>query len=388
MKVFYSSPWVPAEWIEAHSLQPCGVWFAEDLGCGALPLSAGVCAFSEAMLRFAETHHDSAVIFTTACDQMRRSFDAFAGSPPARTFLFNLPATWQSPVALRIFRTEVERLGRFLQAHGGRVPVAENLAQIIERRSQARKQLLEMAPHCSARQYAEAIARFHWDGSVRKPKLPGVGSGDASSPPCGGDAPVAFFQTPEKTPRQPATRASPAPFCDGASQPPTGQLRFSGSVSMPDHPTPPASGSIPLAIVGGPLTASQWGLLDLIEAAGARIALNATESGERSLLPPFRLEGFNDDPIGAVARGYFENCVDVFQRPNTRLYSWLGERLTARGVRGIVLWAHTGCDFWRAEVQTLRETFRLPVLLLEADAVPGGSPRETGRLQAFVETLK
>jgi hypothetical protein len=65
-------------------------------------------------------------------------------------------------------------------------------------------------------------------GLTRNPKLPGVGSGDASSPPCGGDAPVAFFQTPEKTPRQPATRASPAPFCDGASQPPAGQLRNSG----------------------------------------------------------------------------------------------------------------------------------------------------------------
>jgi len=324
MKVFYSSPWVPVEWIEAHGLQPRGVWFAEDLGWGALPLSAGVCAFSEAVLRFAETHHDAAMIFTTACDQMRRSFDAFAGSQPARAFLFNLPATWQSPVALRIFRTEAERLGRFLQAHGGRAPVAENLAQMVERRSRSRKQLLESAPRCSARQYAEAIARFHWDGSVR----------------------------------------------------------------VPGHPPAPASRAIPLAIVGGPLTASQWGLLDLIEAAGARIVLNATESGERSLLPPFRLEGFNDDPLGAVAREYCENCVDVFQRPNTRLYSWLGGRLTARGVRGIVLWVHTGCDLWRAEAQTLRETFWLPVLLLEADEVPGGSPREANRLQAFVETLK
>jgi len=324
MKVFYSSPWVPVEWIEAHGLQPRGVWFAEDLGWGALPLSAGVCAFSEAVLRFAETHHDAAMIFTTACDQMRRSFDAFAGSQPARAFLFNLPAIWQSPVALRIFRAEVERLGHFLQAHGGRAPVAEKLAQVVERRNQSRKQLLESAPRRSARQYAEAIARFHWDGSVR----------------------------------------------------------------VPDHPPSPASRAIPLAIVGGPLTASQWSLLDLIEAAGARIVLNATESGERSLLPAFRLENVSDDPIGAVARGYCENCVDVFQRPNTRLYSWLGERLTARGVRGIVLWAHTGCDLWRAEVQTLRETFRLPVLLLEADAVPGGSPREAGRIQAFVETFK
>ena len=324
MNVFYSSPWVPVEWIEAHGLQPCGAWFAEDFGRGTPPLSAGVCSFSEAMLRFAETHHDSAMIFTTACDQMRRSFDAFGGSQPARAFLFNLPATWQSPVALRIYRSEMERLGRFLQAHGGRTPATEDLVKIIERRSQSRKRLLELAPRCSGRQYAEAIARFHWDGSV----------------------------------------------------------------SVPDHPTPPASGAIPLAMVGGPLTASQWGLLQTIEAAGARIVLNATESGERSLLPVFRLENVRDDPIGALARGYFDNCVDVFQRPNTRLYSWLGGRLTARGVRGIVLWVHTGCDLWRAEVQTLRETFRLPVLLLEADAVPGGSSREANRIQAFVETFK
>jgi hypothetical protein len=384
MKFFYSSPWIPAEWIEAHGLQPCGVWFAEDLDGGAVPLSAGVCAFSEAVLRFAETHHDSVMIFTTACDQMRRSFDVFAGSQPARAFLFNLPATWQSPAAGRIFRAEVERLGRFLQAHGGRTPTAKDLAQIIERRSQTRKQLLELAPRCSARQYAEAIARFHWDGSVR----------------------------------------------------------------VPDHPPPPASRAIPLAIVGGPLTASQRGLLDLIEAAGTRIVLNATESGERSLTPfselndsfkePSELpEGFgvrqssgaiggqqqcqsgggppqsktlsrqrlgfvvhrpnafpvsgleaSPNPLDFFVRGYFENIVDVFQRPNTRLFSWLGERLTARGVRGIVLWIHTGCDLWRAEAQTLRETFRLPVLLLEADETLAGSPREAGRIQAFVEMLK
>ena len=94
------------------------------------------------------------------------------------------------------------------------------------------------------------------------------------------------------------------------------------------------------------------------------------------------------DPVGALVRHYFENIVDVFQRPNTRLYAWLGERLAARGARGIVLWVHTGCDLWRAEAQTLRETFRLPVLLLEAGEVLTGFPREAGRIQAFVEMLR
>ena len=52
-------------------------------------------------------------------------------------------------------------------------------------------------------------------------------------------------------------------------------------------------------------------------------------------------------------------------------------------MRGIVLWHFTGCDLWRAEAQTLRETFGLPVLLLEASDEPGNTPRELNRLQAF-----
>jgi hypothetical protein len=78
--------------------------------------------------------------------------------------------------------------------------------------------------------------------------------------------------------------------------------------------------------------------------------------------------------------------VDVFQRPNTRLYDWLRERLTARQVRGIVLWHYVGCDLWRAEAQPMREACGLPVLLLDADeATPN---RGIGRLQAFLESLR
>jgi hypothetical protein len=324
MKVFYSSPWIPAEWLEAYGGRACNVGFAEGLCRNPLPLSAGVCAFSEAVLHYAEMHPDAAMIFTTACDQMRRSFDAFAAAPGRRGFLFNLPATWQSPVARQMFCSELERLGRFLQTHGGQAPTNENLAQIIERRARAKQRLLELAPRGSGRQFVRAIGRFHWNSSI-----------DISD-------------------------ASPAP----------------------------AAGSIPVAIIGGPLTASQWGVLDLIEAAGAWIVLNATETGERSLLPDFAPGELRGDPVGALVRHYFENIVDVFQRPNTRLYAWLGERLAARGARGIVLWVHTGCDLWRAEAQTLRETFRLPVLLLEADEVLTGFPREAGRIQAFVEMLR
>ncbi|HUC84346.1 MAG TPA: 2-hydroxyacyl-CoA dehydratase family protein, partial [Candidatus Acidoferrales bacterium] len=114
------------------------------------------------------------------------------------------------------------------------------------------------------------------------------------------------------------------------------------------------------------------------------VALNATDNGERSLCPAF---DSSSDPFAALLDGYFENMADVFLRPNTRLYAWLKPRLSSRRVRGIILWCFTGCDLWRAEMQTLREIFQLPVLLLEPDDA-GLSPRDANRLQAFVETLR
>jgi hypothetical protein len=90
----------------------------------------------------------------------------------------------------------------------------------------------------------------------------------------------------------------------------------------------------------------------------------------------------------ALAAGYFENIADVFQRPNTRLHAWLRPRLVSRGARGIVLRLYTGCDLWRAEAESLREAFGLPVLPLETADGAGISAYDVNRLEAFVETLK
>jgi len=322
MRVFLTSPWIPAEWVRAHGLQPRGIWSAEYFQPGTWPLSAGVCAFAEATVRFAEALTDSAVIFPTACDQLRRGFDAVILRGQRRIFLFNLPATWQTASAGQIFRSELERLGQFLLAIGGRVPSPEILRQEMVQSGKRRKQLLESASASSPRGFAEAVARFHWDGAF-----------------------------------------SPPPLAAPANQ-------------------------IPLALVGGPFLAPHWKVLDEIEAAGGRVALNASETGERSLCPAFELDAAPGNPFDVLVQGCFDNIVDVFQRPNTRLYSWLKPRLASRHVRGIVLWHFTGCDLWRAEAQTLRETFGLPVLLLEAGGEPGDAPRELNRLQAFIEMLK
>ena len=72
--------------------------------------------------------------------------------------------------------------------------------------------------------------------------------------------------------------------------------------------------------------------LDELEAAGGRISLNATETGERSLSPPIDLADASVTPLDALVGACCDNMIDVFQRPNTRLYSWLKPRLQSRRV--------------------------------------------------------
>ncbi|HEX7577190.1 MAG TPA: 2-hydroxyacyl-CoA dehydratase family protein, partial [Verrucomicrobiae bacterium] len=165
MDVFLTSPWIPAEWIRAHGLRPHGIWSAGDFHPGTWPLSGGVCPFAEAAVRFAEARSDSAVIFSTACDQLRRGFDTAILQGERHAFLFNLPATWQTAAAGEIFRSELERLGQFLLTIGGHTPSPETLRQEMLQFSERRKCLLESATACSARGFAEAVARFHWDGA-------------------------------------------------------------------------------------------------------------------------------------------------------------------------------------------------------------------------------
>jgi benzoyl-CoA reductase/2-hydroxyglutaryl-CoA dehydratase subunit BcrC/BadD/HgdB len=331
VELLLTSPWIPPEWIKAHGLEPRGIWALPDTATSgqAIAPGAGVCAFADCVTRSAEDASGPAVVFSSHCDQLRRGYDTVSGRNASRHFLFNLPATWQTQTADTMFRSELERLGRFLESLGGAHPTLARLEQWIALYDQARRALTEAAAVCPARAYAESIAWFHWDGRVQIP-----------------------------APAQPARDAKP------------------------------------VALVGGPLPRNQWELLEEIERQGGRVVLNATENGERSLASPRPIQpapAAQSASAGAewteVALGFARRVVDVYQRPNTRLYDWLAERLSARAARGIILWHYVGCDLWRAEARSLREAFNLPLLALDADETPNGRARNAGRLQAFLETL-
>jgi benzoyl-CoA reductase/2-hydroxyglutaryl-CoA dehydratase subunit BcrC/BadD/HgdB len=146
---------------------------------------------------------------------------------------------------------------------------------------------------------------------------------------------------------------------------------------------------IPLAILGGPLMENDREFFELIERAGGRIVLDATEDGERALPRPFDPARVAADPLTELADAYFDGIPDAFRRPNTPLYDWLGREMTARHIRGIILRRYLWCDLWHAELQRLKQWSPAPVLEIDVGPDDIASPnRVQGRVEAFLETLK
>jgi benzoyl-CoA reductase/2-hydroxyglutaryl-CoA dehydratase subunit BcrC/BadD/HgdB len=332
MHVLLASPWIPPEWVLAHGFESRGIWFDDRFAAGAIVVENGICALAQNSVQLARQNPRVPVIFASHCDQLRRGFDEV--SEPGR-FLFNLPATWQSAAAQNLYESELRRLGRFLVQLGGSEPTNEAVAQAITLMTTKRKRLLSLAPHTPGKPMCSLLADYY-GASLQT---------ESTTPPC-------------------ATEAIAAGL--GTSRP---------------HP-------IPLALLGSPLTPSQWRLFDTIEAAGGTVALNATENGERSLIVFPDEQPAGDTPTLRLARAYVQGCADVFQRPNTPLYSWLKPRLLERKIRGILLWHYVGCDLWRAEAQSLREAFELPLLTLDATEATSDHARTSGRIQAFLESLQ
>lgn len=146
---------------------------------------------------------------------------------------------------------------------------------------------------------------------------------------------------------------------------------------------------IPLALVGGPLMTEDRSFLAMLEQVGGRIVLDASEGGERTL--PATVDGrrLREDPLEELVRIYFDSIPDVFRRPNSHLYEWLGEHLKAHAVRGIILRRYLFCDLWHAESHRLRQWSEVPVLDMDVIAGDEGESRRVlGRIEAFLEMLR
>lgn len=135
-EVYYSSPFVPREWISAHGLLPHR-WRPSG---GSVATREGICPVVGGLTEEAARRSDSAAwVLTTTCDPMRRAADALRESSEVPVFLLGVPATWQSSASSTFYREELERLGRWLVEQGGESPSPAELAEHLLHEEGARE---------------------------------------------------------------------------------------------------------------------------------------------------------------------------------------------------------------------------------------------------------
>lgn len=129
--IAYTCPYVPAEWIAVHGFRPRRLIPLPTEGASVAPRTEGLCPYARAFVNDAVADDVDGIIVTTLCDQMRRAYDLLARGIDTPVFLLNVPKTWQTTAAHRLYTEELKRLGRFLVRLGGRAPSDEELAQTM-----------------------------------------------------------------------------------------------------------------------------------------------------------------------------------------------------------------------------------------------------------------
>ena len=327
--IAYCNPFVPAEWIRAHGLRPHWMQMPHVEHRAPRGAVCGVCPYAQAFLEAVGSGAAcTAIVVTTTCDQMRHAAALLDAAPGPPIFLMNVPATWQTVLARDLYRSELERLGRFLVSLGGSTPSRDHLRGVMVGYDRARSRLRANRDGLSTRQYARALMTLSEEG---------------------------FAKT-------------------GGLDPDSGRRE---------------NGSVPLALVGGPLTEPDQTIFDMIEEAGGRVVLNGTEGGERTMPAAFDHQELRHDPLGELVRAYFGTIPDPFRKPSHGLREWLQTQLSERQARGIVFWRFAWCDTWHAELARWQERSPVPVLDLETGHSGDGLwARLAGRLDAFVEMLR
>jgi len=130
--IVYTCPYVPAEWIAAHGLRPRRLIPLPVEGESIAMRVEGLCPYARAFAN--EAVADGAadgIVATTLCDQMRRIYDLLVRDNGKPAFLLNVPKTWQTVAAQKLYVEELKRLGRFLVRLGGRSPSSEELAKTM-----------------------------------------------------------------------------------------------------------------------------------------------------------------------------------------------------------------------------------------------------------------
>lgn len=110
--------------------------------------------------------------------------------------------------------------------------------------------------------------------------------------------------------------------------------------------------------------------------------INALEPFQDSKILP------GDNLVEQFARKIFRSSPCIRHRPNNLVYDKIELAIEKTRASGIILKTLPFCDLWYTEKQRMRETFSLPILVLDSGYGEGMQDRLKSRIDAFLETLE
>lgn len=320
-RIGFFSSFVPPEWLAAWGA------LAVRLRPGTIgpnvPFLPGMCPYARCALEAASGLDLDGIVFTTTCDQMRRTAEMASARAGRRTFVMNVPATWQTAHAVRLYTGELERVGRFVTSLGGHAPTPVDLET-------------EMLRHDDLRQRLRACLATHDSAEVARA--------------CGSTDLARAVQLCESLPLRTET-------------------------------------ALPVALIGGPLAECDLFVYSLIRKSGGSVVLDGTEGGTRTMPARFDRRRLRDSPLRELTDAYFGSIPGAFRRPDDLLYSWVTREVRASGARGVILVRYVWCDLWTAHAERLADATGLPVLEVDLSDDASQERRIAGRIDAFLEIL-
>lgn len=143
-----------------------------------------------------------------------------------------------------------------------------------------------------------------------------------------------------------------------------------------------------IALVGGPLRDQDAWIIRTIEESGGCVALDATESGPRTLPAAFDAGRVAQDPLEELVVAYFDTIPCAFRRPLRLLHRYLLKEFARRQIDAIVLVRALWCDLWHAQLPFLREQSGRPVVEIDLGHRDQDLARSRTRLEALLEVLR
>lgn len=153
------------------------------------------------------------------------------------------------------------------------------------------------------------------------------------------------------------------------------------------EPPPVRRDGLPVLAAGSPVTPADWPWLDLLEESGLAVVADATCTGDRAV--DFEvIVGPEEDPLEALARGYFRRPPCLFIRPNDEFYAYAGRLARERGARAVIWRSLRGCDIHGLEPPRAERILGLPFLAVDMNCGDAASMRVRTRVEAFVESWR